>query len=63
MTDFFAMDGYAAYVWSAYGITLVVLLISIWTARKRRLDAIERARRSKVHEQPRSKPTVRQVPE
>lgn len=27
--DFFAMGGYAFYVWTAYGIALVVLLINI----------------------------------
>jgi heme exporter protein D len=59
--DFLAMGGYATYVWSAYGITLAVMIISAWSARKRRLDAIERARLSKAHEQPRRQPTVRQV--
>ena len=27
--DFFAMGGYAAYVWPAYGLTLIVLLANI----------------------------------
>jgi heme exporter protein CcmD len=56
------MDGYAAYVWSAYGITLAVLIVSVWSARKRRLDALEHARRSAGQDRPRRKPTVRQVP-
>lgn len=29
LTEFFAMGGYAFYVWSAYGITLVVLVANI----------------------------------
>ena len=26
------MGGYAGYVWSAYGITLVVLIVNVWAA-------------------------------
>jgi heme exporter protein CcmD len=56
------MGGYAAYVWSAYGITLTVVLLSAWSARKRRLGALERARAARSEEaQPRRQPTVRQV--
>ncbi|MGZ5008708.1 MAG: heme exporter protein CcmD [Methylobacter sp.] len=29
MQEFFAMGGYAFYVWTAYGLTLVVLLANI----------------------------------
>ena len=29
MSEFFNMGGYAAYVWSAYGISLVVLVMNI----------------------------------
>ena len=29
MSEFFHMGGYAAYVWSAYGISLVVLIMNI----------------------------------
>jgi heme exporter protein D len=29
MHDFFNMGGYAAYVWSAYGISLAVLVMNI----------------------------------
>ncbi|HEC12472.1 MAG TPA: heme exporter protein CcmD [Acidiferrobacteraceae bacterium] len=29
LSEFFHMGGYAFYVWTAYGITLVVLLINI----------------------------------
>lgn len=47
MADFFAMGGYAAFVWSAYGITVLVLgtlaLASIAAERRTRarLAAIE----------------------
>ena len=29
MSEFFHMGGYAAYVWSAYGISLAVLIMNI----------------------------------
>ena len=29
MSEFLHMGGYAAYVWSAYGISLVVLILNI----------------------------------
>ena len=35
MTDFLLMGGYAPYVWSAYGITLIVLVVNIWAAYRR----------------------------
>ncbi|MSP82169.1 MAG: heme exporter protein CcmD [Alphaproteobacteria bacterium] len=41
MTDgFFAMGGYAAYVWPAFGVTAVVLAALLLTSR-RRLKASE----------------------
>jgi heme exporter protein CcmD len=55
------MGGYAVYVWSAYGITLIVLLLSAWAARRKRLGALERARQLPADAQPRRQPTVRQV--
>jgi heme exporter protein D len=40
MTDFFAMGGYAAYVWPAYAVTLLVLVAmmvaSVRSLRQRR---------------------------
>jgi heme exporter protein CcmD len=57
MSDFLSMGGNGAYVWAAYGITLVVLVWNIWSARlrlKRNLSlardpvAAEPARRPKV---------------
>ncbi len=44
MSEFFSMGGDAAYVWPAYGITLAVLVMNAWWARRKRLDALERAR-------------------
>ncbi len=30
MAEFFHMGGYAAFVWSSYALTFVVLLLSLW---------------------------------
>ena len=41
-TEYFNMDGYAAYVWSAYGIALVIILLmigsSLWKRKKTRQE-------------------------
>jgi heme exporter protein D len=34
MNEFFAMGGYASYVWSCYGLTLAVLIGNLWFARR-----------------------------
>ena len=50
MTEFFAMGGYAAYVWTAYGAAVVVLagLVIATLARRRssrrNLEALEQLR-------------------
>jgi heme exporter protein CcmD len=61
VTEFLVMGGYAAYVWSAYGITLLVLGISAWAARRRRLEALERARQRWAEASTPRQPTVRKV--
>ncbi len=35
MSEFFAMGGYAWYVWGSYGVTFLVLLLEILLLRKR----------------------------
>jgi len=46
LKDFIEMGGYAAYVWSAFGLTLAVLLGNAWLARRRFAAArLELARR------------------
>jgi len=42
MADFLAMGGYAPYVWSAFGISLAVLLANVLAAR--RLEKVTRRR-------------------
>ena len=47
MSNFFAMGGYAAFIWPAYGVSLLGLLAMIWQswaawrAAKKRLKALE----------------------
>jgi len=40
MNEFFAMGGYAAYVWPAYGLAAAIL-IGVWIASVRSLKARE----------------------
>ncbi len=40
MTEFLHMGGYAAYVWSSYAVTLVVLVANIVAARQRERRAL-----------------------
>ena len=56
MADFFAMGGYAAYVWSAYALALVVLvgMVVLTIARHRRtrrtlsrMEALRRPERAR----------------
>ncbi len=35
LSDFWAMGGYGVYVWSAYGVSAIVLLFNVWSARGR----------------------------
>jgi len=45
MADFFHMGGYAAYVWSCYGLTLAVLAGNVWLARRELAAQVQRATR------------------
>jgi heme exporter protein D len=48
LTDFFAMGGYAAYVWTAYGfaaLVLIALLVQSWRSARRRDAELEQVRR------------------
>ena len=50
--DFIHMSGYAAYVWSCYGLTLAVLVWLAWNSRRELTKELERARRRAQTEQP-----------
>jgi len=44
MSEFFAMGGYAFYVWGAYGVTALVLVAEVVAVRSRLKAAREAAR-------------------
>ncbi|CAK4067160.1 heme exporter protein CcmD [Vibrio sp. MarTm2] len=52
LSDFFAMGGYAGYVWSAFGITFLSMLIILWTS-VRRGNALLKEVQSKIDRQAR----------
>jgi heme exporter protein D len=43
--EFFAMGGYAFYVWGSFGVTAVALLIEPMLARRRRNEILKSLRR------------------
>jgi len=61
MTEFLRMGGQGGYVWSAYGLTLAVLVFNVWWARHRHQAALERARASSEQQRVGKRPTVRQI--
>ena len=61
MNEFLRMGGEGAYVWSAYGVTLAVLVLNVWWARRRHQSALERARASVGNESVGRRPIVRQI--
>jgi heme exporter protein D len=48
MNEFFAMGGYAFYVWGAYGVTALVIVAELITLRARRRAAETLAGASRV---------------
>jgi heme exporter protein D len=46
MNEFLAMGGYAFYVWGAYGVAALVIVIEIFAVRARARAALEEARLS-----------------
>ena len=62
MSEFFLMNGHGAYVWSAYGLTLAVLILNVWLTRVKHRAALQRARELAAQaEVPRKQPTVRRL--
>ncbi|MDE2297567.1 MAG: heme exporter protein CcmD [Burkholderiales bacterium] len=44
--EFFAMGGYAPYVWGAYGLTAALMALEAWLAVRRRRRACAQAARA-----------------
>jgi len=45
MSDFFSMGGYAMFLWPAYAVTLLAIVINVYTARRDLQQARAEARR------------------
>jgi heme exporter protein D len=59
--EFLAMGGYAAYVWTAYGVTTVVIGLNVWLANRRLRQVRTTLQRSTGATEPARRPTVRRV--
>lgn len=46
MSDFFAMGGYARYVWPCYALAFAILVWNFWSARRHHAQALRRAERA-----------------
>ncbi|HVZ43693.1 MAG TPA: heme exporter protein CcmD [Ramlibacter sp.] len=44
VSEFFAMGGYAFYVWGSFGVTAAAIALESWLIHRRRLRAIESLR-------------------
>ncbi len=62
MSQFLAMGGYAPFVWSAYGITLVVMVLNAWAARRRHVQALNKVTQMRGSDLSGRTPTVRRNP-
>jgi heme exporter protein D len=51
-SDFFAMGGYALYVWGSYAVCLVLMLAEPLLARRQRRLSMQEAAHPAVEEQP-----------
>ena len=61
MSEFLAMGGHGPYVWSAYGVTLAVMVYNAWTAYRHQANALARLQQAGEEQESRAKPTVRQI--
>jgi heme exporter protein D len=52
MSEFLHMNGYGAYVWSAYAIAIGTLLLNVWLARRLLRQARLQARRRLAMQEP-----------
>ena len=61
MSEFLAMGGHGPYVWSAYGVTLAVMVYNVWAAYRHQANALARLQQAGEEQETRAKPTVRQI--
>ena len=48
--EFFAMGGYAFYVWSSFGLTLLVVVWEMVALKQRRINAIRGVKQARLME-------------
>lgn len=63
MSEFFAMGGHGPYVWTAYGITLAILIWNVWSAGSLLRRNLRRAAREAAPEEPARRPKVSRMEE
>jgi heme exporter protein CcmD len=61
MNEFLAMGGNGGYVWSAYGITLAVLIWNVWSAGALLRRNLRRAASETTAQEPAHRPKVSQI--
>ena len=61
MNEILSMGGHGPYVWSAYGVTLVVMVYNAWAAYRHQANALARLQQAGAEQETRAKPTVRQI--
>ena len=61
MNGILGMGGHGPYVWSAYGVTLVVMVYNAWAAYRHQANALARLQQAEAEQETRAKPTVRQI--
>ncbi|GGC76498.1 heme exporter protein CcmD [Vreelandella lutescens] len=45
LNEFFAMGGHAVYVWAAWGVTALLMLVIVWHARQERRQLLKAVKR------------------
>mgnify|MGYP001209539578 FL=1 len=61
MMEFMLMGGYAGYVWSAYGITMLVLVANVWMAYRFHAKWLKRAQEEAMTKVSTRQPRVRRI--
>jgi len=61
MMEFMLMGGYAGYVWSAYGITMLVLVANVWMAYRFHAKWLKRAQKEGMTKVSTRQPIVRRI--
>ncbi len=49
-SEFFAMKGYALYIWGSYGVSAIVVLMEVILVRRRKKLALDQVRIAKLVE-------------